>query len=334
MTSHDSASEFRRGPQLRVQMELTREQHAAMKEWSASVPTLYFLDICVVNIAKRSAEAFEGDARKASIASCLRDLDRPQNSFSYLLALIEKTSDSQSHLSDAELERQVLIDVTALKAFFKHARVAEPDAFLTGYLGELRRVPHELSRPNYLRFLQAANDRFALKDPVAPPLRLRRAKELLDEADSTSVPRQHPVVLVTLACLYGNRSAKKLMKFRAEPNAFNAENALADIMVISRFAPLKLEIEQKGRSEGGPFARSLFITDDDGLSGILPCFEAQAVRSEVGAGTSQTRIDMTVHLQLLLTDLGAGGQAASAMTLGNPDQGPNEFEQLCALLTQ
>ena len=138
MTSEKAEREFHRGPQITFQMELTPEQYAALQEWSASVPTLYFLDICVVNATKLSDAAIEKDARKEKCIAHLRGLDRHQHSFSYLCALIEKVSDSRGATSDVDLEKQVLGDVAALRMFFKNARVHEPDEFLISYLRELR----------------------------------------------------------------------------------------------------------------------------------------------------------------------------------------------------
>lgn len=333
MTSQNADKEFRRGPQITVQMELTPEQYAGLKEWSANVPTLYFMDICVVSATKISDSAIEKDVRKERSIARLRNLDRPQNSFSYLCALIEKVSDSRGMTSDAELETQVLGDVAALRMFFKSARVLEPDDFLVSYLRELRGAPHELARPNYLRFLEAANNQFNLKNPVSPRLRFQRAREILKEADALSIARQHPVVLVILACLYGNISAKKLMKFKAESASFNAENALADIMAISRFASLKLEIEHMGR-QGGSYLRSDFITDDDGLIGVLKCFEATAVKFEENGGTFQTRLEVSVKLEQLLTDLAAKPRGEQRETEGLTEQEPDEYEQILNLLAQ
>ena len=194
MTSQSNPQEFHRGPQITLSMQLTAEQLAVMKEWHASVPTLYFLDICVVGATKLSDAALERDARKKRLVEHLQNLDRPQHAFSYLLAVLEKVSDSRGVATDAELEEQILGDLAALRAFFKNARVHEPDEFVIQFLRDLRRQPIELQRSNYLSFLEAINTRFVLKDPVAPALRLQKAKEILNEADSLSISRQQPVV--------------------------------------------------------------------------------------------------------------------------------------------
>lgn len=332
MTSQNGVKEFHRGPQMTVRMTLTPEQYSAFKEWAASIPTLYFLDICVVSATKLPDAALDRDARKKLLVANLRGLDRPQHSFSYLFALIEKVSDLRGEASDTELEEQVLGDVAALRTFFKNARVHEPDDFVINYLRDLRRVPHELARPNYLSFLETINNRFTLKDPVPPVLRLRKAEEIFKEADALSIARQHPVALLALACLYGNLSAKKLMKFKVNPEKFNAENVLADIMAISRFANLKLEIEHMGRQGIANYLRSEFITDDDGLIGVLRCFEAKTVKSEEKDGVYETQFDVSVNLEHLLTDLAVRRQNAPDQVAESTEQEPDEYEQILNLL--
>ena len=111
MTSQSDPQEFHRGPQITLSMQLTAEQLAAMKEWHASVPTLYFLDICVVGATKLSDAALERDARKKRLVEHLQNLDRSQHAFSYLLAVLEKVSDSRGVATDAELEEQILGDL-------------------------------------------------------------------------------------------------------------------------------------------------------------------------------------------------------------------------------
>ncbi len=333
MTQDNAPKEFHRGPQITVQMQLTPEQSAVMKEWAESIPTFHFLDICAVNATKLPASALQNDARKASYFAYLQSLDRSQHCFSYLCALIEKVSDTRGIASDAELEEQILQDMAALRAFFKNARVYESDDFVIRYLRDLRRAPHELARHNYLNFLEAINSQFSLKDPVSPALRLQKSAEILREADALSIARQHPIVLLTLACLYGNPAAKKLMKFKADSQKFNAENALADIMAISRFSSLKLEIEHIGRQSGG-YMRSEFLTDDNGLAGVFRCFEAKAVRHEQKGDSYEIRIEVGVKLEELLTDLAVKHQITPNDTKEAAEQRSDEYEQIFKLLLQ
>jgi len=298
---NDDSDEFIAGQEITMKMTPTPEKLSIIREWSAIVPTLYMLDICVVGATKLTEKSLEEKPEKANLVAALRNLDRPNNCFSYLCALMEKVSDSRGHLSFEELKNQILADISALRGFFKEARIAEQDEFLIGFLKEIMGDPIELNRSDYLRFLERLNNHFKLKDSVSPLRRLGKAKEILLEADSLGISTQHPVVSVALACLYGNRFAKKLMKFKADSKVFDAENSLADIMLISRFAKIKLEIEHHGRNGFG-YPRVEFLTDDKGLSELVKCFKPKAVKYQHMADGRESRLTMTVDLVKLLTE--------------------------------
>ena len=315
----ETGERFNRGQSITVTVDATPENVAWLKAWSDAVPTLHFVDICVASLTKPASTAAPRDPRKTALLARLRELDRPHNSFSYLLALAEKVSDTRRGLSDAELEAQILGDAAAMRAFFQHARVIEDDTFLAGFARDLRGMPQELSRDACMRFLHSANDHFRLGNPVAKADRLRTAELIVREAEALPLPRQHPVVLVTLAALYQNPSAVKIMKFRLDPSRFQPENALADVMVISRLLPRKLELEQMAREKRAPFARCSFITDDTGLAGILGCFDGEATWTDkIGGDTQCTHTTMTVRFAELFTELpvaGDGGRGDEAARL-------------------
>ncbi|QVI85918.1 hypothetical protein [Pseudomonas viridiflava] len=319
MESQNETEEFSRPDRIKLKMQLTPEQASErvdfFREWAASVPTLYFLDICVVGATKLSQVQLEKNERKAKIVEHLRSLDRPQHGFSYLFALMEKVSDSRGIALDAELEQQILGDLAALRTFFEHAKVYEANDFVIQFLRELRRSAIELERPNYLIFLETINDSFDIREPVARSLRFERAEKIVALAHSLEIYHQHPIVTVVLACLYGNRSAKKLLKFKADFSKFNAENVLADIMAITRFAKQQLQIYKISRS-GGKYAQSSFITDDDGLIGIIDCFQPEHMIVEKTSEGATTRYTLTVELQKLLTEIDA-----------------DEYEKVASLLT-
>ncbi|AEG02828.1 hypothetical protein [Methylomonas methanica] len=304
MEKQSTTQEFHRGQQIMLQLSLTREQCSALAEWSASIPTLYFLDICVVGATKLTDNALETNPRKLKLVSHLRELDKPQNCFSYLCALMEKVSDSREKITDAELEKQLISDLFALRAFFKNASVYEPDEFIISFLRELRGSAIEVKRPNYLELLEAANGRFALKDSTSQSLRLEKANKIVNEAESLEISKQHPVVITMLACLYGNSAAKNLMKFKADPDKFEAENTLADIMAISRFSAIKLQIECLGRN-GRRFLRSDFITDDNGLSELIKCYKPSFVKHDDTSDGRETQLSFDVDLKRILTEIQA-----------------------------
>lgn len=302
MDKQEDCQEFTSGKTITLKMSLTPEQLYMMNEWSLSVPTLYMLDICVVNATKLSNASLYKDHRKAKLVNYLRELDRPANCFSYFFALMEKVSDSRGIGTDEELERNILSDLSSMRNFFKNARVGETDDFVLAFLKELRGAPMETKRDDYLNFLNDLNNNFKLSNSVAPKQRLKKAAEIIESAENFAISKQHPVVIIGLACLYGNAAAKKLMKFKAAPQSFDAENALADIMLISRFAGVKLEIEQKGR-DGSGYPRSHFITDDNGLIDIIKCFKPSIVKHKDKHDKHETQLTMTVDLKDLLSEI-------------------------------
>jgi hypothetical protein len=302
MDKQEECQEFTSGKTITLKMSLTPEQHNMMKEWSLSVPTLYMLDICVVNATKLTNASLVKDHRKAKLVNYLRELDRPANCFSYFFALMEKVSYSRGIETDEDLERNILSDLSSMRDFFKNARVGETDDFVLAFLKELRGEPIETKREDYLNFLNDLNNKFKLSNSVTPKQRLKKAAEIIERADNFAISKQHPVVIIGLACLYGNLAAKKLMKFKAAPQRFDAENALADIMLISRFAGVKLEIEQMGRNGTG-YPRSDFITDDNGLIEIIKCFKPSIVKHKDKQEKHETQLTMTVDLKILLTEI-------------------------------
>lgn len=297
----NNSQEFVTGQEITMKVTFTREQLSMLNEWSAMVPTLYLLDICVVGATKLSVESLDKQPRKASLIEALRDLDRPNNCVSYLCALMEKVSDSRGLLTFDELKMQILADISSLRGFFKNARIIEGDDFLIEFLEELMGKPIESKRAEYLNFLEVLNNDFKLQNPISPTQRLCKAKEIIQKASALSISIHHPIVTVSLACLYGNASAKKLMKFKADPDKFDSENALADVLLISRFAKIKLEIEHYGRN-GFWYQRVHFITDDDGLGDLVRSFKARSVKHKDKLDGRETQLTMTVELKKLLIE--------------------------------
>ena len=303
MNNKENVKEFTKSDSITLTMQLNREEASMMREWALSVPTLYMLDICVVSATKLKNSSLEANPRKANLIAHLRELDRPQHSFSYLFALMEKVSDSRGIDTHDELEAKILSDLESLRNFFTEAHITESDEFILSFLKDLRGNPIEQKRSDYLSFLSALNNQFNLSNPTSPKQRLDKAKQIIKQTNHFDFSRQHPIVAIALACLYGNNAAKKLMKFKDNPEKFDPENALADIMLITRFANTKLEIEHLGRTGKAGFLRSEFITDDNGLIQILKYFTPDHVKHIDHNDGRETHTTMTVKLKDLLTDI-------------------------------
>lgn len=303
MDNQENVKEFVAASTITMQMQLTPEQRSMLREWSLSIPTLYMLDICVVSATKITSASLEENPRKKNLVNYLRELDRPNNCFSYIFALMEKVSDSRGLDTDEELERKIISDLESMKNFFRSAQIFESNEFILNFLKELRGNPIEEKKSEYLGFLKFLNDVLKLYNPVSPEKRFNIAKKIIEQTSHSNFSRQHPIVVISLASLYGNPAAKRIMKFKSNANKFDAENVLADIMLINRFAGIKLEIEQLGRNGIGRYLRSNFITDDNGLIDILKCFTPQFVKHIDKVDGRETHTTMIVKLKDLLTEI-------------------------------
>jgi len=85
---------------LTVQIPATpenREALDALRNWNRVIPTLFFLDNCVVSRIKRAVD------RGTPITRSVADVDLPQNGVSYLPALMEKASNLDKPFTEDEL---------------------------------------------------------------------------------------------------------------------------------------------------------------------------------------------------------------------------------------
>jgi hypothetical protein len=294
--------------------------------------TIHFLDICALDVTKRTEAELAVHPRKAAIAARLRELDVPTNRFSCLLALMEKASDTRSARTDEDLQAQIVGDLGHMREFFGEAKVVEPDEYLLDYISQVRKIPVELARPTYLAFLRGANEScFGLYQPVAKAKRLKTASALVNLADGLEISRQHPILAVTIACLYGNASAREVLKFTPTPGAFPAENVLADVMTISRFLGRKLELEADYRRGLTSIRHVSYITDDNGLAEILSCYQGEALSTRDGCGHQEVLTKGRVDFARLLTEI--SHQPGPRLDPADPaSAGPSEYDRVCALV--
>lgn len=250
---------------------------ATMQQWMLRVPTVYFLDICAIAHIKTylPSRRAKDEHHKESIRA-LNDLDLPQNSVSYLPALMEKASDQRSKFSPDEFVLEARRDWDAMSAFFKNARVFEPWDFVETYATELFGAHPEQSTPQYLTFLQFANDQ-GLHNKIAEGKRLKMAQVLCTKAQELGISTSHPVVLVPIASVYGCEDARLVMKFAGKPENFNPGNALGDIQSISRVAGMMTNFIQRAGASGGPFKNGKFKTADSPLHNMLRYFTVRFV---------------------------------------------------------
>jgi len=254
----------------------------AMRAWSESIPSVYCLDICSVSRIKKAlalAKAEEESPFHDPHIAALKRLDRPQNAISYFTALMEKASDQHSPLRSDGLIEEAERDLDAIGAFFSEARVFEPKDFAFSFIRELNGKNLEILGENYHSYLQSVNSS-GIYNSLSASKRFVVAELICDEARKFSISASHPVVLASLACIYGCRPAKKVMKFKKNPEEFNSSNALADIQIIQRVGKLSQMVEDARISGKCQYMRTLPITADVALEEFCSMFTMNAVESK------------------------------------------------------
>lgn len=278
----------------------SKEQLDLINKWLALInPSLFALDICVVAAMKLDSEALRKEPKKAKLVEQLKNLDKTENTFSYFIALMEKVSDSRDLLLIEELKEQLIIDINTMRSFFTNATVEESDKFILEFAEAIFKSPIESDRTNYLDFIKALNNCFKLYNTISRNKRLSVAQEIVSKAKSLSVSPQHPVVILALACLYGNQSAKKIMKFKANPEKFECDNAYADIAIMQRVSKLENLLHKANKKY-----KVELLSGDEALNTIskLLTYKTKPLHSDENGSTSE--ISITFKTMQLLTEAG------------------------------
>ncbi len=245
---------------------------------------------------------------------------------------MEKTSDSRSTRTDEDLKVQIIGDIQHARSFFKHAEVAERDEYVEHYITQLRGIAVELGRPEYLAFLRAANDGdLGMYQPIPKPKRFEVATKLVKMADDLKISRHHPVVVVTLACLYGNASARGVLKFKPAHATFGAENVLADVMAIRRLMDRQLELEREYHLGLTSIRHTAYVTDDAALALVMSCFHGTALSTRDAGDHQEVLVRGKVDFADLLTEISHEPGPLSNLSV-SASAGLSEYDRLCALI--
>ena len=292
---------------------------------------MYFLDINAMDVIKKIANGQPLDARKQALVARIRGIDLPGNRVSCLIALMEKVNDRKSNLPDAQLRQEIENDVSLMRGFFDHAKPGDPDTFHLDYFDSVRGGLVEHGEPDYLKFLRAANDRHRLAQTVSPKKRFEKTKDVITTADALGIRRTHPVVVLSLACLYGNLDARRVLKFKKEPRDYRVENVLADVMAIGRFLERKIELEAMGSRGQSSVRTAEYITDDSGLAAVLKCYRGTSVSYADLGDRQEIRTVGTMDFADLLTEIGP--DLGPSIDHSDPASAtPSEYMLVCDLL--
>jgi hypothetical protein len=192
----------------------------------------------------------------------LRRLDRRSNLISPLFSLWEGRQGRKE--TEVEKRHAVEKDCVLIQRFFYRART--DTRFIEENIDSLPSILAQGLEENFGRYeIVISKVQADLFQPLSKSAAIAYEQSLLSFADSVGIQRTHPVVILSLALLYGSPIARKVIKPKrkikdAEKAAYNA---LVDIMLVSRLSFLHT-IEQESR-QAGQTLRFEFFTFDEGL---------------------------------------------------------------------
>lgn len=227
-----------------------------------TVQTLLLPDRNVVDVIKT---AVSGNAQKGvlqeEMLARLRQWDTPAYAFSPLLSLIEGEhgrEDSATEKAAAQIKESA-----AFRQFFRFAFTDSDylDSACEVFAATFAGVGFKEGKSDARAELLAQGA--PLVADLAAPSKMREIEgSLIELSDSMGLDRGDAMLVLLLACLYGNDDARKVLKPTKQPR--QAFNVLNDIHLIPRIGIIKAVVAQ--------FSAMLnvrLITLDGGLEGVL-----------------------------------------------------------------
>lgn len=192
---------------------------------------LYLLDKNIIvdihhSLRGRGSEAI-AEARRVDIA---------RNTVSPLLAILEGSVQRAQTVEEAVT--QLEMDARAVGRFYRYATT--DSKYLQEVAVDMAEVlgAHWLQKTSYLVPLCQS-----LQEILARTYSVIDARSVLDglvsKCEEAGVPLSHPLATCAVACLYGNKSARKVIKPSAEPTREGAYNAVSDIRMIMESAYIR-----------------------------------------------------------------------------------------------
>ncbi|WP_176307848.1 hypothetical protein ACP26O_18045 [Burkholderia sp. R-40] len=221
--------------------------------------TLFLLDRNVVDVIKEANAGNEqkGDKQKRML-TFLKSIDNPKYSISPLLSLIEGEHGRED--SADEKIAQLHKETSAVASFFRHANTDED--YLKSEQEQFSKV--------FTRFREGNFDARAafrlraiplVREIVSPKNRRKVEDQLLELARSAGLDHDDGVVVMFLACLYGNDAVRDMLKLKDPEKTYNV---LSDIHLLPRIGLIKTVAKSKA-----PNLKVRLLTLDKGLEAAL-----------------------------------------------------------------
>lgn len=202
---------------------------------------LYLLDKNVVEDIRQSLRGIASPG-----IALARKVDRKGSTVSPILAIVEGSLRKPQAAN--EIHSSLLGDAQAVGMFYRHARtdakaLRDMDVEMITTFGS-----HWSEKTATL--LPLGN---ALQALLARTYSVADAKDVLTKIDSLcrehSVKRVHPLVVCAIACLYGHKDARKVLKPAQNPTEGDSYNAVADIRMLLETAHIRRMWQQQSPRE-------------------------------------------------------------------------------------
>jgi len=218
---------------------------------------IYLLDRNVVDVIKNSIVGKKVCSDKLPMLKRLKTLDNPNSIISPILSIIEgqtsKVENSKEVLKTLEKESEIIARFFNLAKVDTSYLIDNKHKFCNVFCDYTSNVMDEhsefLEKVSSLIY-QSGKDKTKVKNEII--------KLALDQ----KLNLNHYVVVSCLACLYGSRFARKVLK--PKRNGINTYNALSDLSIISKICQMKASLVKSNLN-----ARIELLTLDQGLKNLL-----------------------------------------------------------------
>ena len=184
----------------------------------------------------------------------LRELDSSSNQISSFLSIVEGSTgiDESPQEKENTLEHEVYI-------IQKYFTKAETDG---QYLLDKKKEISELFSNNYIEENGLKYQKFIydiqslLLESVSKLKRFEFLEKILKLAYKYNVNQKHPIVICSIAVLYGNNEVRRVFKFKKKcdeetrrKDSYNVYNVYNDLMIISRVRRIKQILKDSARKD-------------------------------------------------------------------------------------
>lgn len=245
--------------------------------------TVLVMDICTIGLIKERHKISSGkdENKKKRLKQLISYAKKDRYKFSFVLAIVEKATDTKHRLSRKEMIERFRRDHRYLVGIIGERNMAESQATLKRLISIIMDENYgleeraELLLNEYLELLVFYNELGIKVDPAKED-RLPLAKKITERASQLGIGAGHPVVAICVASVYGCADARLILKVNRK-GEFNPSNAYGDIQSFYRVAKARHMLNQHYHGMGLEFR-----TEDKALEKMHTYYKAILLREDAG----------------------------------------------------